>query len=136
MSQRNINLKTVVRAIKNNVATLSIGGTVPAGMKRWVTFIMCDSMSAVKRMSTFGLHLASTISAKPTTASVVAATYRKLNVDCFGTSMSRSNLLRPLMFPPSGPDPDLPLFSIAGGKNLGVTASTTTVNLFVQYFDE
>lgn len=136
MPRRNINLKTVARAIKKEVATTSIGGQVPTGMTRWVTFVMCDSMSVTKRMSTFGLRLASVASVYPSIALVIATANRKMAVDCGGTQMSRSGFLRPLMFPPSGPDPDCPLFSIAAGKYLGVTASFTTVNLFVQYYDE
>jgi len=132
---RNIELNTVSKVVTSDTSAINIGGQVPTGMKRWITFLMVDTNTA-RKASDCGLYLASVGVSNPTRASIVATGNRKDYIPLVGTQLSRSNSPRPLMKPSSGPNPDKPLFSIAGGKWLGVYASKTTANVFVQYFDE
>ena len=136
MSTRNLELKTASIAVTSNTAAINIGGQVPAGMKRWVTFLSVDTMYDAGRVSDVGVYLASVGVSNPTIASMVLTANRKLYVPMEGTQMSRSNKARPHMLPSQGPDPDNPLFSIAAEKWLGVCASLTSANIFCQYFDE
>ncbi|MFH0904231.1 MAG: hypothetical protein V1854_03475 [Methanobacteriota archaeon] len=135
---RNIELKTQSRLIASAVATDTIGGVVPAGMKRWVTFITLDGASLAGAKSV-RLYLASVGVSNPIVASIVATANRKMVIDLRASGMTgRVNLTPdgpPLMIPDK-PDADKPLFSIAGGKWLGATTSRTTALVHVQYFDE
>ena len=136
MSTRNRELQTASIPVTSNTAEITIGGQVPAGMKRWVTFLTMDTMFIVSRASDVGIYFASVGVSNPTIASMVLTANRKLYVPMEGTQISRSNKGRPHMLPAQGPDPENPLFSIAAGKWLGVTASLTTGNIFCQFFDE
>lgn len=135
MNNRNRELKTISQMITSETSRVNIGGQVPAGMKRWVTFLMIDTPT-MSLVSNCILYLASANVSIPIKASVIATSSRKLLLAIKGTQLSISNKKHPVMMPPSGPDPDKPLFSIAGGKWLGVWASQTTANVFMQYFDE
>ena len=136
MPIRSKELKSVSIPVTSNTASITIGGQVPAGMKRWVTFLSTDTMFIAGRVSDIGVYFASVGVSNPTIASMVLTANRKLYVPMEGTQMSRSNKARPHMLPSQGPDPDNPLFSIAAGKWLGVCASLTSANIFCQYFDE
>jgi len=140
MPLRNRNIKTYSKWIKKGITTAAVGGNVvPLGMKRWVTFVMVDAHSALAQMTSFGLRLASAGSAAVagvTAASAFATANVKLAIDVYGSDITRSSKRRPIMIPPLGPDPENPLFCIAGGKCLGVAASNATANVFIQYFDE
>ncbi len=135
MSVRNRDLKTAYKVVTSKTSQITIGGQVPTGTKRWVTFLAVDNLMN-SRMSSFGVHFASVGVSNPTIASIVATGNKKLVVTAEGTQASRSDKLRPVMHPPEGPNPDAPLFSIASAKWLGVMASLTTVGVFMQYFDE
>jgi len=135
---RNIELKTESRLIASNVATASIGGVVPAAMKRWVTFIALDG-AALTGARPVRLYLASLPISNPTVASIIATSNRKMVIDLRASGMTgRVNLTPdgpPLMIPDK-PDADKPLFSIAGGNWLCATTSRTTALVHIQYFDE
>jgi len=135
---RNMELKTESRLIASAVATASIGGQVPANMKRWVTFITLDG-AALGGTKSVRLYLASVGVSNPTVASIIATANRKMVLDLRASGMSGENELTPdgppLMIPDK-PDADKPLFSIAGGKWLGATTSHTTALVHIQYFDE
>lgn len=143
---RNIDLKTAHYFVCSKVASsLSYSGlrmgVVPAGMTRWITFLMVDNTKPAGA-SQLRLHIASLASAGTLTkASLILAANRKMLLDLRGTGVKRAQAhcapygLPPLMIPPV-PDPEKPLFSIAGGKRLGFYCSCTTANVFVQYFDE
>jgi hypothetical protein len=135
MSTRTKDLKTAYKVVTSKTSQINLGGQVPTGMKRWVTFLSIDSIMN-SRMSTFGVHFASVGVSNPTIASIVATGNKKLVVTAEGTQASRTDKLRPVMHPPEGPNPDAPLFSIASGKWIGVMASLTTVGVFMQYYDE
>lgn len=137
MSTRNKELQTVCTAPKNNVAGLTLGGQVPSNMTRWVTFLMIDS-ATILDASDVNIHFASVNVSNPSEASTIAATNRKINPEWIASNLSLCNCGGlPYMLPESGPNPDSPLFSIAGGNWLSVfTSVAATVNLFMQYFDE
>jgi len=135
MSTRNIELETTSKIVTEDTAALNLAGQVPAGMKRWVSFLAVDT-ATVNRASAVGVYFASVSVSNPTKASLIATSNRKRFIPMEGTQLSRSNKARPLMLPESGPDPENPIFSIAAGKWLGVYASLTTANVFMQYFDE
>jgi len=132
---RNTELKTISKIVTKETAAINLGGQVPDGMKRWVTFLTADT-ATVNEASDVGVYFASVPVSNPTRASIVATSNRKRFVPMEGTMLSRSNKARPLMLPSSGPDPENPLFSIAAGKWFGVFATAATANVFMQYFDE
>ena len=132
---RNIELKSISKFITSETSAANFGGQVPAGMKRWVTFLMCDTKT-VSLASNCKIYFASVGVSNPTKTSMIATGNRKWLLAIKGTQLSISNKKRPVMIPPAGPDPDAPLFSIAAGKWLSVWASSTSVNVFMQYFDE
>jgi len=137
-SVRSRDLKTVCKNVGVTAASVNLGGQVPAGMKRYVTFLcVSPTQSAVgKSCCNAVLYLGSVVTAYPTAASCKLVTHRKRTVLFQGLKMSCTNTERPLMIPNDGPDPDSPLFSIAASKYIGASASVHTVNVFMQYFDE
>ncbi len=141
MSVRNEDIKTVSKVVSSNTAAgIVIGGQVPTGTKRWVTFLAVDTL-LITGASSVKVHFASVGVSNPTRASLIATGNRKWSIDLRATGLLRTNShvaphnAPPLMVPVKI-NPDTPLFSIASGKWLGVNASNTTANVFVQYFDE
>lgn len=137
MNTRSRELKTIEKVITSGIAGITLGGQVPSNMKRWVTFLLMDSITTT-RTSDIAFYLASVAVSNPAIASIVLAANRKLLVPIDATQLNknRSQKKHPVMFPESGPDPENPLFSIASGKWLGAFASKTTGHIFMQYFDE
>jgi hypothetical protein len=135
---RSRDLKTSYKVVTKQTTGLNVGGqallTAP-GQKRWITFLSIDSLTNA-RISSFKLYLASVGVSNPTLASIVATGNRKLNFAVTGTQISRCDHWLPVIIPREGPRQDTPIFSIAGGKWLGVYASLATVGVFMQYFDE
>lgn len=135
---RNIELKTVSKVV-SNTSQVNLGGQVPAGMKRWVTFICLDALS--KDGSAFlRLYLASGTTALPTKANIIAAANRKMMIDLRASGVKNTRLNHtpdgpPLMIP-DRPDANKPLFSIAAENFLGAFVSNTAANVTIQYFDE
>lgn len=134
MSARNRELQTVSKVVSSDASTITIGGQVPAGMTRWVTFIALDAYLAANTEA-LRMYFAST-GAAPTKTSMIATGNRKYLFD-----LRASKLLNvtpdgvPFMVPRQ-PNVDKPLFSIGGESYLGVYASSITSNLFVQFYDE
>jgi len=138
MSIRNTETKFLSKSVEEETAALNLGGQVPAGMKRWVTFLSLDTM-LVTGASSVRLYLASVAVSNPTKASLIATGNRKMLLDLRCTSLFASQNLTPDGAPlmiPDAPDTEKPLFSIAGEKWLGVYTSYTTANVSMQYFDE
>lgn len=135
---RNIELKTVSKVLTKETQGLNIGGQVPAGMKRWVTFIALDTM-LVTGASSVKLYLASVPAASNIKSSLIATANRKMMIDLRATGLkgiyNQTPDGPPLMIPDK-PDANKPLFSIAAEKWLGAYASYTTANVTIQYFDE
>ena len=132
---RNMELKTVSKVASSQASTLTIGGVVPANMKRWVTFVSIDTM-AKAGASQMGVYFASVGVSVPIKASLVATANRKMLLYLRSTQANTDPLRRTPLQIPKVPNTETPLFSIAGGKWLGVFATKTTANITLQYFDE
>jgi hypothetical protein len=133
-SVRNQELKSVFKIASSDASALNIGGLVAAGHTRWVTFLQIDSPT-VAIASSNKIHFTE-VDASATKNSMITTTNRKLMLAYKATSLSDCSHKLPIMMPEDGPDPEAPLFSIAGGKYLGVYTSVTTAHVFCQYFDE
>ena len=133
MNIRNRDFKTVAGVVSSNASATTLGGQVPAGMKRWVTFLEIDTL-APGGASQAGVYLASVGVSDPAQASLVATSNRKglYFLRATQTSGARNAPLRV----PKVPNANSPLFSIAGGAFLGVFATKTTALVTVGYFDE
>ncbi len=147
---RNTQLILKGKVVTSHTAGINIGGQVPSGMKRWITFLTLDTM-LITGVSSVRLYLASVSVSNPTIASMIATGNRKMLLDLRASGLrivtslsktsgySRKNDITPdgppLMIPDK-PDANKPLFSIASGKWLGAFASYTTANVTAQYFDE
>jgi len=134
MSVRNRELQSASKVVSSDASALNIGGQVPTKMTRWVTFLQIDSPT-VALASSNRLYFAE-VDSSATKASMMSTTIRKLLLAYKATSLSDCSHKLPVMIPEDGPDPDAPLFSIAGGKYLGVYTSMTTAHVFCQYYDE
>ena len=138
MSTRNTETKFLSKVIELETAELTLGGQVPAGMKRWVTFLSLDTM-LVTGASSVRLYMASVSVSDPTKTSLIATGNRKMLLDVRATGITALRNLTPdgppLMIPDT-PDTEKPLFSIAAENWLGVYASYATANVSMQYFDE
>ena len=132
---RNKELKTVSKVLSSAASGINIGGQVPTGMKRWVTFIALDSILKANTES-LRVWLASVNTSNPQDASMIATTNMKMVLDIRASkAVNQTPDGVPLQIP-AQPNTDKPLFSIGGGKWLGAYASVTSGNLFVQYYDE
>jgi len=152
MSIRNKETQFLNKSLKEETAGLDLGGQVPAGMKRWISFLSLDSI-LITGASSVRLYLASVSVSNPTKASLIATGNRKMLLDLRATGLAqtvgsaatskigsthRQDITPegpPLMMPDT-PDTEKPLFSIAAGNWLGAYASYTTANVSMQYFDE
>lgn len=127
---------TELQTVNVNISTTSgiVGGQVPAGMKRWVTFVSIDSRLVAGGGSAVGVYLASVGISDPTKASIIATANRRAWV-CLRSTQT-SGMRKPPLTIPKHPSIDTPLFSIAAGKWLGVYATGTSSMIQMQYFDE
>ena len=132
MSIRNRELKTV----EVNISTTSgiVGDQVPAGMKRWITFLALDTKVIAGGASQLGVYLASVAASNPTKASIIATSNRKTL--SFLRATQTSGMRKTPLTIPKKPNADNPLFNIASGKWLGVYATSTGGLITMQYFDE
>lgn len=135
MSVRNMELKTVSKVLTSDASALTIGGQVPSGMTRWVTFLAVDNMLKTNTETT-RLYLISAAVSNPTEASFVATGNRKMLINIRASKVLDITPDGVPLQIPRQPDTDKPLFSISSGKWLGAYCSTTSGNLFVQYYDE
>ncbi|MBU0846626.1 hypothetical protein KKH23_05500 [Patescibacteria group bacterium] len=123
-SVRNTDIKTVRKLV--TTAGTSIGApAVPAGMKRWVTFIR-----ATNEFGAFqNLYVCSCTSAVYATTMAKASATAKVNL-ILG-ALGHQNL------PEAGPtDYSYPLFSIAEDKYINAYPTKGNASLFIQYYDE
>ena len=100
MNIRNRELKTVSKVITSGVANITIGGQVPANMKRWVTFLLMDSITTT-RASDIGFYFASVAVSNPSIASTVLAANRKLLIPIDATQLNKNRTQKkhPVMLP-------------------------------------
>lgn len=131
---RNIELKTVNRLLGSNASQVNMGGQVPAGMKRWVTFVSIDNVYSAAGAEQLGVYFASVTVSNPVKSSITTTARRKLLLHLRGTQTS-GHRTGPVQVP-KVPNVDTPLFSIAAEKWLGVFATKATAQVVVQYFDE
>lgn len=131
---RNIELKTIDKVVTSATSRINVGGQVPSGLKRWFTFVGLDTVLAAGGASQVGVYLASVSVSNPTKASLIATGNRKMLLYLRATGVAGLKMA-PVQVP-KVPNINTPLFSIAGGKWLGVWATKTTGFLKTQYFDE
>ncbi len=130
---RNTELKLVNKIVTSGIAGITIGGQVPSNMKRWVTFVSLDTLSPAGA-SNVGVYFASVGVSNPSIASIVLLANRKMKLMLRATQTS-GHRKTPLQVPRI-PNVNNPIFSIAGGKWLGVFATKTTAQVLAQYYDE
>lgn len=118
MDNENIEIKTLSKVVGAAVADLGLGA-VPAGMKRWITFIKTTNEHAGSN----AIFLCS-----GTTATNAASGVAK-DKQGFGNQYDTIGY-------PDRPAPDEPLFSIAESKYLTAFTDTGNMHLFVQYYDK
>lgn len=113
----NTELKTLIKGVTNTVADLELGA-VPAGMKRWVTFIkLTNELGAAN-----SLYLCSGTTA--TDASLGIAKDVQALANQYDT-----------LAYPDRPNLCTPLFSIAENKYLTAITTGGTMRVFMQYYD-
>lgn len=115
---RDVELKTVVQTVTATETDLGIGA-VPAGMKRWVTFVKTANILA-------GVN--ALLLCSGTTATDATAGNRKDKV-LLGSQYD-------LVAYPDNPDVQKPLFSIGENRYLALVASGTSMETMIQYYDE
>jgi hypothetical protein len=133
-------IQTKSKIVSSKASTINMGGQVPTGMKRWITFLCFDAYS-LAGAKPIKLYLASVGISNPTRASVIATGNRKWMIDLRATGVKAGtahvvNTRGPPFMIPMRINQENPLFSIASGKWLGVYVSNLTANVFVQFFDE
>lgn len=131
---RNTELKTVETIITSQATQVTIEGQVPAGMKRWVTFVKLDTPQISGGAESVGVYLASVATDAPTKALLVATGNRKMLMHQRATGVI--GYRKTPLNVPEVPSVETPLFSIAAEKWLGVYATAATAMLSMQYFDE
>lgn len=115
---RDVELKTVVQTVTATETDLGIGA-VPAGMKRWVTFVKTANILA-------GVN--ALLLCSGTTATDATAGNRKDKV-LLGSQYD-------LVAYPDNPDVQKPLFSIGENRYLALVASGISMETMIQYYDE
>ena len=132
MSNRNRELKTV--EVEISTTSGIVGDQVPAGMKRWVTFLALDTRIIAGGASQLGVYLASVSVSDPTKASIIATGNRRSLTFLRATGVIGYRKVP--MTIPKKPSVDNPLFSIAAENWLGVYATNASGLITMQYYDE
>jgi hypothetical protein len=115
---RDVELKTAVQTVTGTPTDLGIGA-VPAGMRRWITFIKTSNLAA----SANALFLCSG------TTATDASTANRVDKVVLGSQYD-------LVAYPDTPDVTKPLFSIGASRYLTVLASASSMETTIQYYDE
>jgi len=143
MSYRNRQIQTKCKVVKSKVSALNIGGQVPSGMTRYITFLYVDNSNAGATGSAGRLYFISAETAAPTMVSLIATASRKFILKIAASAPATNKKIRlmrdggPPFMIPDQIDTDKPLFTIAGGKWLGVWCSKcSAMNVMAQWFDE
>lgn len=116
IKEHDIQSKSIV--VSNSPINLGLGA-VPSKMKRFITFLKHTNEHGAAN----ALFLCS-----GTTATDAASAIQK-DKQSLGSQYD-------IIAYPDNPDPEKPLFSIAGGKFLSAFTSAGKMHLFLQYFDE
>ena len=115
---RDVELKVAVQTVTATPTDLGIGA-VPAGMRRWITFIKAENVAAGAN----ALFLCS-----GTTATDSSAGNRRDKL-ILGSQYD-------LVAYPDSPDVEKPLFSIGPSRYLAIMASASSMETQIQYYDE
>lgn len=123
MGVENHDIETVSKLIGSAAVDLD-AGLVPAGMKRYVTFVRVDNVHGGKQK----VYIASAASAAYSASAAGRASAAAKLV--FSIEADEDDCI-----PPGVPDVDHPLFSIAAGKYIGAATDRGGAYLFLQYYD-
>lgn len=115
---RDVELKTAVQTTTGTPTDLGIGA-VPAGMKRWVTFIKTSNLAAGAN----ALFLCSG------TTATDASSGNRVDKVILGSQYD-------VIGYPNDPDVSKPLFSIGASRYLAILASASSMETMIQYYDE
>lgn len=140
MPTRQRDIQSAVKVVSSKASKINLGGQVPSGMKRWVTFLSLDAIEPTGARSC-KLYIASVGISNPTRVSCIATGNRKWMLDLRATAkVAKLGWIHPFgggpLTIPLQPSDEAPLFTIASGKWIGLYCSMATANLFMQYFDE
>jgi len=136
---KNYNIQTVSEHMDEAAAashTVNIGGIVAAGMTRYVTFLRVNPLTPANNGGSKVYLCSGAASVGLTGASATLA--QKIVIEILS---SVNNPNKHVMVPPAGPDTEHPLFTVASGAYLNAHlatagAATSSVQLFVQFYDE
>jgi len=117
-------IKTVNKLIGSGPVDLGIGA-VPAGMKRYVTFINLQNVYGGAQKVWLASTSATTFASTPTLASTAAL---------FTIHLHSAN--SDFQLPKSSPDYDHPLFSISEDSYLDILGQYGSTQLFLQFYDK
>lgn len=135
---KNYNIITkTVRAKGTTGSAVTIGSSVAAGMKRYVTLIRINQRAGGKGL---GSKLWFCSTAASSTASTTAAANTAMKLMVLINSAANAGVHKVVELP-DYPDPENPLFTIAASKFLTVRASklqlgSASCAIFVQYYDQ
>jgi len=137
---KNYNIRTVSDQLAGVAAssTISIGPVVPAGMTRYVTFILVTQDQSPANEGSL-VYFCSGATAAAASTDALASAAQKMGIS-MPAAVSAGRGRKDFMAPPT-PDTEHPLFTVASAAYLRAHLSTTatmstSVTVFVQYFDE
>jgi hypothetical protein len=135
MSYRSKNIRTVHKLLGAATVT-NVGSMVPAGMKRYVTFVEIDKCPTLSRPSAVAVYLASATVSNQSAAGLRATGVRKLRTVIRATAQSGLKQGNTPITIPRAPSLDNPLFTIAASSWLVIGTSLTSAAAVIQYFEE
>jgi len=124
MSVTKYDIKTVNKLIGSGPVDLGLGA-VPAGMKRYVTFINLQNVYGGAQKAWLASTSATTFASTPTLAS--AASLLTIHMHSADSEFQ---------LPKSSPDYDHPLLSISEDSFIDVISNFGSAQLFLQYYDK
>jgi len=132
---KNYNIQTVSENLNTGAPTAEIGGLVADGMTRYVTFIRVTPTAPTHDRGSKVFFCSAAISGSILPASATLTQKMVILIASASTVHNKDVMV------PSRPDTEHPLFTVAAGsyaRALLSTAATMTssVQIFVQYFDE
>lgn len=138
---RNYNIQTVRKVLatgKMSATRTAIASTVPAGMKRYVTFVRLERNNASVNEGSRVFLISAAVKGGygSSTAVIDASGGLKMMLELMSSVAQPKQVQLPLRI-----DTENPLFSIAAGKYLTVAKSALAIasepcTLFVQYYDQ
>jgi len=134
---KNYNIQTASLHLAGAAAsdTQTIGDVVPAGMTRYVTYILANPLVPTNREGSKVYLCSGTVAEAESDAEATAA--HKMVIRIASASVVGDKVVQV----PVAPDTEHPLFTVASGAYLrahlaSAATMSSSVQLFVQYFDE